>query len=107
MEYAWHLSLALEMIKIARESKCKTAAYALLVAFEHLVDAYASREGKHFHEEYLIDAWRDRLEWMREHNMLDRYDGFVYALNKVIEGEGEYVKYMLEIVECMIQDRGL
>ncbi|MEM2856292.1 MAG: hypothetical protein QW416_04245 [Candidatus Nitrosocaldaceae archaeon] len=102
MEYSWHMLFAKEMIEIAKRSKSKTAAYALLVAFEHIIDAYIARGGKHFHEEYLADAWKKRIEWMREHDILDRFDMLTCYCSKVIEGKEEYVYDMLTLIENMV-----
>ncbi len=96
----WHVLLADSMLELAKVSKSQASAYALLVAFEELIDAYASREGKHFHEEYLEEAWKKRIEFMKEHDLLDRWNRLTYLCNKVVEGK-EYLSEMFKIIESI------
>ncbi|GIU72046.1 MAG: hypothetical protein KatS3mg003_2316 [Candidatus Nitrosocaldaceae archaeon] len=97
----WHLLLANSMVDLAKNSKTKSAAYALLIAFEELTDAYASLEDKHFHEEYLEEGWKKRREWMEEHNLIDKWERLVYLCKKVIEGREDHLKEMFDIIESL------
>ncbi len=97
--YEWHMLMARCMMDIARCSKPIAASYALMVAFEEIVDAYAAIEDKHFHEEYLADAYNKRLEWMSEHNIIDRWYELTHLCNLVIKGRYEYIEDIFKIVQ--------
>lgn len=93
------LDIAMDGIKNGRYV---ASAYALLVAFEEMVDAYSADDGKHFHEEYLADAWKGRLEWINTHGLLETWEHLVHLCNKVVEGRHECVKDMLRLIEGLM-----
>lgn len=107
--YGWHMLLARYMLDVAVDAigrgRYVASAYALLVAFEEMMDAYSARDGKHFHDEYLADAWQKRVEWMREHGLLDRWEHLIHLCSKVVEGRYERIGDMLRLVKDMVYDK--
>ncbi len=104
--YEWHTLMAKCMMDIARCSKPIAASYALIVAFEEMVDAYAAIEDKHFHEEYLADAYKKRLEWMNKHNIIDRWYELTHLCNLVVRGRYECIEDIFKIVQDSIYIMG-
>ncbi len=99
--------LAKYMLDVAmdgmKNGKYVASAYALLVAFEEIVDAYSANDGKHFHEEYLADAWKYRLEWIKAHGLFETWEHLVYLCNRVVaEGRYEYVEDMLRLINDLM-----
>ena len=85
----WHMRLAYYMMCLAEDEKHKSAhvsAYAMLRAFEEIIDAYGSMEGIHFHTLYPQKAWKERIKWMKSNkskiNFIDEWNDLVllYAL---------------------------
>ncbi|MEM1958894.1 MAG: hypothetical protein QXE95_07450 [Candidatus Nitrosocaldus sp.] len=107
--YGWHMLLAKYMLDIAmdgiKHGKYVASAYALLVAFEEIVDAYSADDGKHFHVEYLADAWKYRLEWIKAHGLFETLEHLVHLCSKVVaERRYEYVEDMLRLINNLIMD---
>ncbi len=65
----WHVKFALQMVDLADRERNKenvwVARHAILRAFEEIIDAYGAEDGLHFHDIYPIEAWRERIRWMR------------------------------------------
>lgn len=89
------LDLAIDAL---RSERYTAAAHALLVAFEEIVDAHSAMDGKHFHEQYLADAWQGRIEWMRDHGLLDIWDQLAYLCSDVVKGRVDHTNYMLRLI---------
>ncbi len=85
-----------------RRGRYVASAYALLVVFEEIIDAYSAEDGKHFHEEYLADAWKARLEWMKSRGLLDLWERLVYLCSRVVGGRDEEVEDMLRLVRGLM-----
>ncbi|GBC73567.1 hypothetical protein HRbin04_00970 [archaeon HR04] len=97
------LDVAMDGIK---NGKYVASAYALLVAFEEIVDAYSADDGKHFHEEYLADAWKYRLEWIKAHGLFERWEHLMHLCSRVVaEGRYEYVEDMLRLINDLMDIR--
>jgi hypothetical protein len=57
-----------------------TAAESALRGFQEVIDAYAAREGFHFHDDYPYEGWSKRVEWLRK-----RRSTFEAALQRFVE----------------------
>jgi len=99
--YEWHMLMAKYMIDIAKKSKPITSAYALLIAFEEIIDAYAAKEDKHFHEEYLAIAYNKRLEFMKEHKIINQWYELTNLCNLVVSGKYYCVNDMFRIIHAL------
>lgn len=68
----WHIKFALEMLKLAEKALAAgshaSVASAVLRAFEEIIDAYAAKQGFHFHDEYPNEAAEKRIGWIEKNN---------------------------------------
>ena len=102
----WHLKFALQMVDLADRERKKGDAWvvchAALRAFEEIIDAYSAEEGLHFHDIYPIEAWRERIRWMRDFkpDLQEEWNDLTALCVQIpITGQRDHVtSQMLEIV---------
>jgi len=68
----WHIRFALEMLNLAEKALAAgnyaTVASAVLKAFEEIIDAYAAKQGLHFHDQYQNEGSEKRIDWIKQNN---------------------------------------
>lgn len=105
--FEWHYRLSVRMISIAEELEPTKyphlISYIALRAFEELIDAYSAKDGLHFHDEFLVDAWKSRVEWMRllRADLLHDWNLMSELYSLISIGKGDLYKLlkMLQIVK--------
>ncbi|MEM3083639.1 MAG: hypothetical protein QXP61_00970 [Nitrososphaerales archaeon] len=83
-----------------RDMNPYVVSYCALRAFEELIDAFTAQEGLHFHDEYPVQAWQNRVKWMHSKpDLLHEWNGLLELYSLVSVGnDGDKALKMMAIV---------
>ncbi len=103
----WHARFALQMLEIAGAQKnAWVACHAILRAFEEVIDAYCAQDGLHFHDDYPVEAWKKRTEWLHSSrpDLLEDWNRLLGLCAQVAAGQPDAVLQMLVIARNRSSD---
>ncbi len=105
----WHIKLAFEMINIAEQEQKKchhhTSAYAVIRAFEEVIDTYCSEKDLHFHTLYPDEAWKKRTIWMESNkstiNLMDDWNNMVSLYSSISLRDIDSQKHLEKMIQIV------